>query len=96
MAFVENIDNTVIINVFSPLADNTAAGGAGGNFFGHGLIAFWTNFHRLRTSRTKTGQVESHTRSDQEVKKVEYLYSYQYIIVNPLKCVKPPFRLPMV
>ena len=58
VAFVENIDNTVIINVFSPFANNTAAGGTGGDFFRYRLIAFWTKFHRLRTYRTKTGQEE--------------------------------------
>jgi hypothetical protein len=47
---VENIDNAVIVNVFAPFADYTAAGGTGGNFFCHRLIALWTKLHRLRTN----------------------------------------------
>jgi hypothetical protein len=88
VAFVEYIDNAVIVDVFSPFADYTAAGGTGGDFFRHRLIAFWTKFHRLRTNRMKTGPVERNRRSAQDAIRSEYLYSYQYIIDNPRKCVK--------
>jgi hypothetical protein len=42
---VENIDDAIVIDVFSSFADGTAAGGTGGDFLGHRLIAFWTKFH---------------------------------------------------
>jgi hypothetical protein len=47
MAFMQHIDNAVVINVFSALRNCTAARWACGNFLGDGLVAPLTEFHGL-------------------------------------------------
>jgi hypothetical protein len=44
---VQNIDNAVIVDVFSALADFIAAGRTNVDLFGDRLVAFWTKSHNF-------------------------------------------------
>ena len=45
MTFVQNIDDSVIINVFAAFTDFIAAGRAECNFFGDRLVTFGAKSH---------------------------------------------------
>ncbi len=57
VTLVKNIDNPVVINILSAFTNYGAAGGTGGDFLRHRLIAFWAKFHGLKFT-TKTGPME--------------------------------------
>jgi hypothetical protein len=47
MAFMQNIDDTVIVNVFSTFSNFVATRRADSDLFGYRLIALWAKFHIL-------------------------------------------------
>jgi hypothetical protein len=46
MALVQNINNTVIVNVFSSFSDLVSARRTQSNLFGYRLITIWAKFHK--------------------------------------------------
>jgi hypothetical protein len=47
VALLQNINDPVIVNVFSSFADVISAGRADGDLFGNRLVAIWTQSHGL-------------------------------------------------
>jgi hypothetical protein len=58
IAFMQDLDDSVVVNQAPALADLTAARGTGRYFFSYGLAACGTEFHRdlLRTKRVNFGR----------------------------------------